>query len=222
MDHIIAKILLASSYFVNLVALLVRDMLWLRSILMGAQMLMMVSSVVRLLSLKAGESDAEIFLIANSIFFIINAFQVIRLLLERRPISLPDNLREIYTNLFSVMSRREFLYFWNTGKMNEIKKDFMVQEGEVPKELILIVNGAVSIQKSGREIAKRKRGSFVAEMSFMTGEKASADARAIDTVEYIGWDQDKLSNLKLANPDLMIKIQAILGKDLTKKLKQKH
>lgn len=222
MDHIIAKILLASSYFVNLVALLVRDMLWLRSILMGAQMLMMVSSVVRLLSPKAEESDAEIFLIANFIFFIINAFQVIRLLLERRPISLPDNLREIYTNLFSVMSRREFLYFWNTGKVNEIKNDFMVQEGEVPKELILIVNGAVSIQKSGREIAKRKRGSFVAEMSFMTGEKASADARAIDTVEYIGWDQDKLSNLKLANPDLMIKIQAILGKDLTKKLKQKH
>lgn len=98
----------------------------------------------------------------------------------------------------------------------------MVQEGEVPKELILIVNGAVSIQQAGREIAKRKRGSFVAEMSFMTGEKASADACAIDTVEYIGWDQDKLSNLKLANPGLMIKIQAVLGKDLTKKLKQKH
>ena len=183
-------------------------------------MFMIISSVVRLLSLKPGY--AEIFLIANSIFFIINTFQVIRLLLERRPISLPDNLREIYTNLFSVMSRREFLYFWNTGKVNEIKKDFMVQEGEVPKELILIVNGTVSIQKAGREIAKRKRGSFVAEMSFMTGEKASADACPIDTVEYIGWDQDKLSNLKLANPDLMIKIQAILGKDLTKKLKQKH
>ena len=222
MDHIIAKILLASSYFVNLVALLVRDILWLRSILMGAQMLMIISSVVRLFSLKVGEGDAAIFLIANSIFFIINTFQVIRLLLERRPISLPDNLREIYTNLFSVMSRREFLYFWNTGKVNKIKKDFMVQEGEVPKELILIVNGAVSIQMAGREIAKRKRGSFVAEMSFMTGEKASADACAIDTVEYIGWDQDKLSNLKLANPDLMIKIQAILGKDLTKKLKQRH
>ena len=220
MDHTIAKILLTSSYFVNLIALLVRDILWLRSILMGAQMFMIISSVVRLLSLKPGY--AEIFLIANSIFFIINTFQVIRLLLERRPISLPDNLREIYTNLFSVMSRREFLYFWNTGKVNEIKKDFMVQEGEVPKELILIVNGTVSIQKAGREIAKRKRGSFVAEMSFMTGEKASADACPIDTVEYIGWDQDKLSNLKLANPDLMIKIQAILGKDLTKKLKQKH
>ena len=205
-------VFLAISYIVNLVALLVRDILWLRSILMGAQLVMITYAFLK---------PNHIMVFSNALFLSINSYQVVRLLLERRPIQLPENLEELYSNLFAIMSKREFLYFWNTGKVTTVEKTNLCNEGEVPHELMLIVDGTVSVQRGGKEVVQLGRGAFVAEMSFMTGEQASADVICMGPVEYIAWDRDKLSNLKLANPDLMIKIQVILGKDLTQKLKIK-
>ena len=78
-------VFLAFSYLVNLVALLVRDILWLRSILMGAQLIMLVYAVMK---------PNQIMIFSNGIFFSINTYQVIRLLLERRPIQLPEELHQ--------------------------------------------------------------------------------------------------------------------------------
>ena len=193
-------------------ALLVRDVLWLRGILMISQTLMISFSIV---------SSRDYITFWNGVFFTINTVQVIRLLLERRPIVLPPELEEIYNRVFSVMEKREFLYFWNTGKIFKVENDFLCEEGKVPQELMLIFKGEVSVMKNKKEVVKLQKGAFVAEMSFMTGEGATADVKAIGDVEFIAWDSEKLANLKLANPDLMIKIQVILGKDLTEKLKQR-
>ena len=57
-------------------------------------------------------------------------------------------------------------------------------------------------------------------MSFLTGEAATADVYAEGAVRYIAWEQTKLRSLDQLNPDLLIKIQNILGKDLTQKLKE--
>ena len=57
-------------------------------------------------------------------------------------------------------------------------------------------------------------------MSFLTGEEATANVIAQGNVKYIAWEQEKLKSLKQLNPDLLIKIQNILGKDLTMKLKK--
>ena len=100
--------------------------------------------------------------------------------------------------------------------------DFLAVEGEVPKALMFIFKGNVAVLKGGVEIAKLQNGSFVSEMSFITGEPASADVIAMEEVDYIAWDRKKLAKLKKDNPDLLIKLQMLLGKDLANKLKQKN
>ena len=56
-------------------------------------------------------------------------------------------------------------------------------------------------------------------MSFLTGEVATADTIANGNVRFLAWNQDKLRHLDQLNPQLLIKIQNILGKDLVAKLK---
>ena len=87
---------------------------------------------------------------------------------------------------------------------------------------MLIINGQVIIEKHRKEITRLTVGSFVAEMSFLTSEPASADVKCNGEVEYIAWSQEQLKNLNHINPDLLIKIQVILGKDLSSKLKSSH
>ncbi|MCP4196766.1 MAG: hypothetical protein GY762_06405 [Proteobacteria bacterium] len=44
-------------------------------------------------------------------------------------------------------------------------------------ELLLILDGKVSVIKRDVQVAELSRGSFVADMSFMTAEPATADVK---------------------------------------------
>ena len=207
----IVQVLVNLGYIFMLAALTVRDILWLRVMLISAQ-----------LSLFSYGMVTNNFAVAfwNILFFIINSYQVVRLIQERRPIDLPDDLLELYEKLFSSMRRREFLYLWNMGVIRTAKDVLMVKKGVPQKKLLLILSGTVHVKDEKNIIARLSRGSFVAEMSFLTGEPATADVYADGYVRFIAWEQAKLRSLKQINPDLLIKIQNILGKDLTEKLKE--
>ena len=209
MDFI--QILVNIGYIFMLAALTVRDILWLRSLLISAQLSLFTYGII--------SSNVPV-AFWNALFFVINIYQVTRLIQQRQPIDLPDDLLELYKNVFSSMRRREFLYFWQMGEIHEVKHKRLINKGEHQKNLLLILSGEVEIKNAGKLIAKLSRGSFVAEMSFLTGESATADVFAPDKVSYISWEQQKVRSLEQLNPDLLIKIQNILGKDLTTKLKK--
>ena len=197
-------------YGLMLLALAVRDILWLRSILVFAQ-----------LSLAAYAIMANNMAVAfwNVLFVCINSIQVVRILKERRPVELPADAADLYTEMFSVMSRREFLFFWQRGTINEVCDTWITREGERQNELSLILSGTVQVVKNGSAIARLSRGSFIAEMSFLTGEPASADVIAQGRVHCISWQQETLRSLEQANPQLLIKIQGVLGRDLVDKIR---
>ena len=213
MAFTLEQILLNSTYCVNTVALLIKDILWLRITLMVAQSIMMSYAYV---------SQIQAIALWNGLFLVINSVQITRILLERRPITIPEKLQEVYSRTFSIMGMREFLYFWNCGATRKASKDFLAVEGQVPTALMYIYKGDVTVLKRGKEIARLHEGSFVSEMSFMTGEPASADVIATGEVDYMAWDRKMLDQLKKDNPDLLIKLQMLLGKDLAHKLKEKN
>jgi hypothetical protein len=164
-------------------------------------------------------SGTNIILAWNSIFFILNGIQIIRLVRERKPVEIPHDIRDIYENVFTNMSSREFLYFWSTGEHSSSTDEYLVRLNEVPTELFLLTNGKVSISKNGAEICQGGRGSFIAEMSMISGNPASADVKAVGEVSFMAWDHDKLNNIKALNPKLSMKIQEILSRDVVDKLR---
>ena len=207
---IIERILVNLGYFLMLLGLIVRDILWLRSILMSGQLLLACYAIMI-------NNHATAFW--NTLFFLINTFQVIRLIRERKPIKLPTYLEELHKEIFSVMTQHELLYFWNLGSKKKTNNDLLIQEGEHLDELLLILSGNVDVIKNGNNITTLSSGDFIAEMSFLTEEPATADIVAKGEIEYITWNQEKLRSLGQLNPELLIKIQNILGKDLVNKIK---
>ena len=202
-------IVLNISYILVTIGLLVRDMLLLRSMITISEMLIIGWALTVGNNVIAGW---------NAVFLVINLVQIIRLIIERMPVKLPDELEDIYKNVFNELKEREFLYFWNTGKTISVKDEFLCRENQHQDELMLILDGQVSVRKNGNEIAKLKRGSFVAEMSFMTGEPSSADVVKTENTRCIVWSKEKLKHLEQLNQDLLMKLQVTLGKDLTFKL----
>ncbi len=205
-------IILNISYLLTVIALLVRDILILRSIIIAGELGFVIY----------GAHSNHIIMYWNMLFMTINFVQVVRLIRERRPVPIPEDLQDIYKNIFSELTTREFIYFWNMGKNITIEDKYLCRRNEIQKELLLILEGEVSILKDDVQVAKLTRGCFVAEMSFLTGEPASADVKCVGHVKCISWSQLKIHNLNHINSGLLMKIQLILGKDLSKKVKKQN
>jgi len=197
-------------YGLMLVALIARDILWLRSILVIAQ---------SCLSAYGWTVGNEMMMTWNAVFVLINSIQVIRILLERRPVTLTDEQESIYQAVFSSLTRREFLVFWEIGSMKSMESGTIVLEGETPQELMLLVEGEADVQSKGASLARLGRGQFIAEMSFISGLPASADVTVRSPSRYLAWSQEKLRSMKQVNPHLFIVLQGLLGKDLVGKIR---
>mgnify|MGYP005856505333 CR=1 FL=1 len=204
------SLLINGGYFLMLVALVARDMLWLRLMLVVAQ------SLLGWYGLHAHIPPVAFW---NFIFVGLNLVRAIALLNERRSIRLPRDQELLYAQLFTSMSRREFLYLWEMGDPQRFDGQQLVRAGERQESLVLLLDGEVVVRKENQVIARLGRGKFVAEMSFVTGEPASADVIADGHVRCLAWPQEKIRALEQLNPLLLIKLQKILARDLSGKVK---
>lgn len=161
---------------------------------------------------------ALIFFSALAMF--INIYKCIVLIIERHPILLPDHLKQIYKDNFSVMTPREFYKIFTFSHIEQYKQsDILARQDEPINELCLILKGKIRILKNNQIKTTLFPGFFIGEMSFMTGGFATATVEvAEDHTECAVWDKEKLTALLDSEPDLSLKLRQALALNLVKKL----
>lgn len=194
-----------------LIALSFHDMLWLRVILLSAQLNLITYAVV---------VNNKSMAFWNFLFAAINCFQVFRLVGYQNPTKIPPQYDDIYKNTFQIMSEKEFLFFWQLGTIKNINNDVIMREGKAQTEFLVILSGSAEVVKSGKIVGELSRGSFASGLNIFHEEPALAEIKANGQVGYISWKVEKLKQLRKQNPQLLIKVQDILYNDLAGKLKQ--
>lgn len=71
----------------------------------------------------------------------------------------------------------------------------LLREGQENSTLFLILQGQVRVCKQGTEVAVLGQGSFVGELSFISGEAVSADVLADGDARLMAWDREALQPL---------------------------
>ena len=197
-------------YGLMLIGITIKDILWLRVVLIFGH------SFIWLYAYTTGNTTVVYW---NSLFIFINSIRIFNLWRERRPYQIPEHLADLYDNIFPAMGKKEFLDFWNMGQPKEVCDEHILKDGEQSNDLSLILKGNVQVSKNGRPLAALIRGRFVGDMGFLTGEIASADVIAKGLAVYQSWPNKKLASLDQIKPEMLLKIQNIIGKDLTVKIK---
>jgi len=200
-------------YLLQLFALLARDVLWLRGILVAAQSVLAVYAW-----LQGAEYLPYVFW--NALFVAINLYWVVRLLRERAAVMLPEALRPTYEKHFAALAPPEFLRLWHEGRRGSVSDTQLVREGTMPDALYFLLSGEVAVRSHGRELARLAPGDFVAEMSLLTGERTTADVHALGQVEYVAWPAAALARLRTRNAMLWSKVQSVLGHNLVEKIRR--
>lgn len=197
-------------YLFTFLALSVKDMLRLRIILAIAQILS------GLYQAQVGRYDVVLW---NGIFTIVNVYHIIRIINERKIVLIPDEIKDIYEKIFSDFTSKEFMNFWSLGNYNNSSNSLIIKEGEKQNNLLLILNGEVTVKRGETILNKLGRGKFIAEMSLITNEPATADIYSNENIKYISWNQNELKHFQVSNKNLWIKLHNILSKDIIEKIK---
>ncbi len=204
-------LLLNVGYVLMLSALVMRDVLWLRMTMVLAQ------SVLGLYAWSLGLTNNVAW---NTVFVTINIVWTVRILRERRAVTLPEHLKPLYERHFFALTPAEFLRWWKRGSRETLRDERMTRNGAYPDSLYFILDGTASVCRDGEHVADLTTGQFAAEMSLLTGKPANADVAAVGTIEVIRWKVNDLKHVRESDPAMWARIQSAIGQDLVAKMQR--
>jgi len=193
---------------------LVRDILWLR--------LLTILAGLSLVPFYCQCSDHILWapIAWNMLFITVNLVQIGILVRERRPRRLAGAEQELYEQVFSDLTPGEFRRLVKLGQWREIEPGCtIVHRDTVVHDMLVLRQGSLEVRTPDGLIAELRPGQFVGEMSFISGEKATADVVAVEPSRVLAWSQESLTALLEKKPGLAFKIRGILGRDVVAKLR---
>lgn len=151
----------------------------------------------------------------NAIFFLTNIVHIIIILMERRNFVLEGYEAYIHDEFFKELTSSEFKKFTKDGYLRTAQnKEVLIEQHHSVDSLIIIYSGNVEILSHGEKVLDLSSGHFVGEMSFLTGEPATAEVRCLGEVKYFFWGKESLKKLVLKKPKLMMALQKALSHQL--------
>ncbi len=198
------------AYFFMLTAFMLREILYLRITLIIAHLVFIVYAL---------KTKNPSILWWNIFFLIINSVQVAIIIKNRRPVELKPEIKEIHKVAFSSMSGREFLYLWQTGIREKIIDDFILKSGTKRNDLFYIISGEAALKKDSKIFARLGSGDFIAEANIFSKNRVKIDVYAEGKVEYKVFKGDVLENLRKLNPAVLSKLEKLVSRYMTGKLK---
>jgi CRP-like cAMP-binding protein len=190
-------------------AFVTRDVLRLRALLVAAQMLVIVYTLL---------AGVPVIAAWNVLYVSVNAWMAIQLLQERRAVTLPADLHRLYDRHFSALSPGEFLRWWALGEPTALDAAVLARRGERPEWLYFLLDGRVRVSRGGETVTELPAGYFVGEMSLITDRPANADVDAAGMVVAQRWRRTALAAIRDRDPKLWTRIQSVIGHDLVEKI----
>jgi uncharacterized beta-barrel protein YwiB (DUF1934 family) len=204
-------------YLLQAVAFAVRPALWLRLGLVAAFTLQIGYWIYIPFELQF------IHIAGASVLLLINLFQAVVLLRARNVDAWSDEERYLQSTAFRSLPNVVFKKLMDIAEWRTVhKNDIIVAESSDVERLVLIFDGTATVQIDGKPITYLRENSFIGEMSFLTGNPASATVKASTPMRLLTWRKAELYDLMAKEPDLKNGLQTLFSYDLAGKLSKQN
>lgn len=202
------------SYVLIIVAFMMTDIFYLRLITIASSL-----SGIIYFSL-CDNCPLWIDLFWQCIFIGVNTVQLAILIYEQRQAHFDNKEEEqIYYTMFPHFSCKKFKKLLSSGTLISVPAGEKITEQNVPVPYLnLILNGTAKVEINDKTVAYCTSGNLVGEMSFMSGQLATATVTTVEPTHYISWGQENLKMLLKSDPEIEQGMQSIFNKNLIDKL----
>ena len=154
-----------------------------------------------------------------STFLTINLSMLVAEHIRNKSAKFNKNEQELFETLFPELSAFEFLQLLNAGSWKTIRsRERFISAQKENFKLALIWRGQAKVLKGKRVAANLKRGTLIGEISFLTGEKPTADVLLERGSLILAWDHEKLRQCLSKNTDAASIFQRLITSDLAAKI----
>ena len=155
------------------------------------------------------------------VFTIINIYQIVRIYLERRPVTLSDDEQTLYDLAFRSLRPREFVSLvllgeWKTAAAG----DQVLMEGQAVSSICIAIAGTVRVHREGRDVGVIGPGHLIGTGLALTGDLSPVEATFTRTARYMSWPLQSIRSFMDRRPDLRVTLQGLVNRDLALKLGQ--
>lgn len=201
------------AFLLSGVSFLLTDMLWLR-------VFASMSCMLTILFNYYHPVGRVIFLPIqwNCFYICVNLVYIIHLI-EMRMARLNYFEERIFTQFFQdAMSVYEFQRLMSFGTMGEAqKREQVFTIGQCADQVILVFNGSPEVEiEAGRTFLGRP--GLLGEISYLTGEAATASVYLVPGVQYIKWQRKDLEYISTYEPVVSRGLEHAMCKELARKL----
>ena len=200
----VANVLYLASYAVH-------DILWLRLLTVAGALLLMPYYALQPSPLRASIEWSVVFVV-------INAYWIVRLILERRPVHLSadeERLREIS---FPSLTRREAYKLFSLGAWDDLPAGASLVEHDVAqRRFSVILRGIADVLYDARKVAELGEGQFVGEIDLLS-ESADIDIVVRSTARVMCFPRETLHAFLRRRPDVALALQRSVGYELQRML----
>ena len=201
-----------SSIF-TLISFSVRSMLMLRILAIGAQLTFIPYCFFQPTPLWTP-------IAWNLLFLGVNIFNVVKLLLEKRPVIFNSEEEKLYNLEFKTLTPREFLSLLAVGEWRDGEPgEQIVIPGKQNSYVSILCDGEAIAVLEDRELAKIPEGKLLGIPSTLVGEPINIGISLSTPSRYLRWSVVQLRQFTDKRPEIRQKLQSIVSRDLVNSIK---
>ncbi len=157
------------------------------------------------------------------LIMIVNIIMIIIYIYEKGTFRLKEDEKFLFQTVFAKMNKVNFRKLLDSGSwVNFTRGDILIYENQSADFLMLLSQGTVEVMVGDRQVAVLYPGSFIGEMSFLTGGPTTATARAVSNIKVFTWKKTELVKLLSKNQELDKDLNSVFSSDLISKLVSKN
>ncbi len=150
---------------------------------------------------------------------VINLFQIAFILYTKKFMNLSHDEREVLKMMGGKMEIINFKKLMKAGTWTDFNENQVIlTENEATEKLFYLFDGEVEVKIKDNPVAVIRKGNFLGEMSFLSGELPSASVSSITPIKILSWEKGKLKLLMEKNDDFRHEIYSIFSIDLIEKI----
>ena len=195
-----------------LVAYSVRDILWLRCFAVAAALTNIPYFLLQPTTLWPP-------VVWALVFTTINLWQIVRIYMERRPVTLSHDEQVLYDLAFRSLRPREFVSLALIGEWkNAATGDRVLASGQSVSSVSIPITGTVHVQREGNDVGDVLPGQLIGNALALTGDPSPVDATFTSAGRYMCWPLQALRAFMDRRPELRGTLQSLVNRDLATKL----
>lgn len=158
-------------------------------------------------------------IITSILLLAVNFWVIGQIAMERTTLRMSDDEKRLFEG-FETLSPGQFRRLAKIAKWqkaDDLTGTILTLEDEPSDSLFYVFEGTISVEKRGRPF-RLPEGNFVGEVAYVLGRRTTATTVAPQGVRYVEWNSEELRRLGRKNEALRISLNALLTRDLAKKL----